>query len=222
MQLCRKTPASHVAQQSCIQRNSRRVHPKHALKVRDALSGELCKKTILSRFAFCVFRAAVGEPCGAYKLSKEKLFMRRIAILLWSVVLLLTVAASAQESRSEISVQGAGFFTKDASGNGSSYAATESGGILGTYRFHLNRWVSAEAAYGFAQNSQKYSLASEAFRIQSGIHQATGSLVFNLPWRAGSRLNPYVLVGGGTLVFAPRGNASNSLSGAPPQGKGVV
>lgn len=147
--------------------------------------------------------------------------MRRTTILLGSIVFLMALAATAQENRSEISVQGAGFFTKSASGNGTAYSTTETGGFLSTYRYHLNRWVSAEAAYGYDLNSQKYILSSDAFRIQSGIHQATGSLVLNLPYHTGSRLNPYIVTGGGALMFEPTGNQFNTLSGASSQAKGV-
>ena len=58
--------------------------------------------------------------------------------------------------RSEISLQGAGFFTASTSGNGTAYSATETGGFLTTYRYHLNHWAAAEATYGYDANSQKY------------------------------------------------------------------
>jgi len=133
----------------------------------------------------------------------------------------MALAATAQENRSESSVQGTGFFTSGSSGNGTAYKTTETGGFLGTYRYHLNRWVSAEAAYGYDLNSQKYLLSAGAFRIQSGIHQVTGSMVLNLPTHTGSRFNPYILVGGGALMFEPTANQVNTLSGASSQAKGV-
>jgi len=147
--------------------------------------------------------------------------MCRSVTLLGSIVVLLTVAVVAQEDRSEISVQGTGFFTQGSSGNGSVYSATETGGLLGTYRYHFNHWLSAEGAYGYDRNSQAYLLPSSGFRIQSGIHQMSGSLVMNLPSRASSRLNPYVLLGGGAIIFAPTTNQFNSLSGAQTQTKGT-
>jgi len=148
--------------------------------------------------------------------------MRRRSIVLGSVsFFLLALAAMAQENRSEISLQGTGFFTRSATGNGTAYSTTETGGFLSTYRYHLNRWISAEAAYGYSLNSQKYVLSSSPFRIQSGIHQATGSLVLNLPSRNTSRFNPYILAGGGALVFDPTGNQFDSLSGAQKQAKSV-
>jgi outer membrane autotransporter protein len=146
--------------------------------------------------------------------------MSRTIIVSFVIVLLATLAV-AQENRSEISVQGTGFFTQSASGNGTAYSTTQTGGFLSTYRYHLNHWISAEGAYGYDLNSQKYLLSSEAFRIQSGIHQLTGSLVFNLPSRASSKLNPYFVAGGGALIFEPTGNQFNGFSGAQSQAKGV-
>jgi outer membrane immunogenic protein len=146
---------------------------------------------------------------------------RRTFILLGSMVFLAVLGATAQENRSEISLQGAGFFTASTSGNGTAYSATETVGFLATYRYHLNHWAAAEAAYGYDANSQKYFVPTEAFRMQSGIHQVTGSLVLNLPYRRSSRVNPYILAGGGALMFEPTGNRFNTLSGAQSQSRGV-
>jgi opacity protein-like surface antigen len=106
-------------------------------------------------------------------------------------------------------------------GNGTAYSATESGGVLGTYRYHLSRWISVEGAYGYSVNTQKYSLSAGAFRIQSGIHDFTGSLVLNLPSQRHSRINPYLLAGGGALRFAPTNDQFNTLSGAQGQTRGA-
>jgi len=112
-------------------------------------------------------------------------------------------------------------FTRSTTGNGTAYSPTESGGFLGTYRDHLNRWISVEGAYGHSVDTQKYSLSSAAFRIQWGIHDFTGSLVLNLPSHRHSRINQYLLVGGGALRFAPTSNQFNTLSGAQGQTKGA-
>jgi opacity protein-like surface antigen len=147
--------------------------------------------------------------------------MRRTCIFLGSLVFFATLTGTAQENRSEISLQGTGFFTQSSNGNGTAYSATETGGILSTYRYHWHHWLSLEGAYGYDLNSQKYLVSSSAFRIQSGIHQMTGSLVFNLPSRAKSRWNPYFLAGGGALLFDPTGNQANTFAGAQTQTKGV-
>ena len=60
----------------------------------------------------------------------EGLRMRKIAIMLPSATLLLGIGASAQESRSEISLEGTGFFTKDTTGLGTTERSTNTGGFL--------------------------------------------------------------------------------------------
>lgn len=148
--------------------------------------------------------------------------IRRAGVLVGSILFLMAMAVSAQETRQEVSVQGAGFFTRGTTRNGTAYNATQTGGFLGTYRYHLTHWISAEAAYGYETNTEKYLyLSSSSFRIQSGIHQFTGSLVVNLPSSPKSRLNPYVLAGGGALLFQPTSNQFNSLSGAQSQKEGA-
>jgi opacity protein-like surface antigen len=131
----------------------------------------------------------------------------------------ISLIASAQENRSEISLQGSGLFTTSTTGNATVYSTTDSGGFLGTYRYHLNHWISLEGAYGYSLNTQKFSLASAAFRIQSGIHDFTGSLVMNLPAHSHSRINPYLLIGGGALRFTPTSNQFNTISNAQGQTK---
>lgn len=145
----------------------------------------------------------------------------KVVRIAFGMVVCIPLLMSAQENRSEISVQGVALFTKSTVGNGTSYGTTESGGVLGTYRYHLNHWFSVEGAYGYSLNTQKYSLSSGAFRIQSGIHDFTGSVVVNLPSRNHSRINPYLLAGGGALRFAPTNNQFNILSGAQGQTRGA-
>jgi|SRR5215469_1162330 len=70
-------------------------------------------------------------------------------------------------------------------------------------------------------NTQKYSLSSAAFRIPTGMHDFTGSLVMSLLARSHSRMNPYLLVGGGALRFAPTNNQFNTISDAQGQTKGA-
>ena len=61
-------------------------------------------------------------------------------IAIVAIVILSAMSAMAQENRSELSFQGMGFFTSGVNGTGTAYSATESGGAIGTYRYHLNRW----------------------------------------------------------------------------------
>ena len=147
--------------------------------------------------------------------------MRRIASLIAGVVLFLSLGASAQEIRSEISLQGTGFFTKDTTGQGTTQRGTETGGFLLGYRYHFNRWLAAETVYGYDRNSQQYFGSAGLSRVQSNIHQATGGFVISLPTPARFRLSPYLLAEGGALVFDPTGNSLGTLVGAQRQAVGV-
>jgi opacity protein-like surface antigen len=146
--------------------------------------------------------------------------MRQAAIMLAGFVILLTLGATAQESRSEVSLQGTGFFTQDTNGRGTSRTTTNTGGFLLGYRYHFNRWLSGEANYGYDRDTQRYFSTGGLSRVQSDVHTVTAAAVVNLPFRI-SRLNPYVLGGGGSLVFHPTGNAGGFVSGANTQAKGA-
>ena len=109
--------------------------------------------------------------------------MRRTAIMLAGFIILLTLGATAQENRSEISVQGTGFFTQDTNGQGISRTTTETGGFLVGYRYHFNRWLSGEANYGYDRDTQKYFSTGGLSRVQSDVHTATAAVVVNLPFQ---------------------------------------
>ena len=102
-----------------------------------------------------------------------KYSIKQAAVFL-GVLALVSITAAAQEIRSEISVQGTGFFTKDADGNGIRQHATDTGGFLVGYRYNINRWLAAEANYGYDRNTQFYFGGTPA-RVQSDIQQLTGA-----------------------------------------------
>lgn len=146
--------------------------------------------------------------------------MKRLLFAVFASVLLFSTSALSQESRNEISVQGTGFFTKDATGNGISRTTTNTGGLLVGYRYHFNRWLSAEANYGFDRDTQKFFSSGGFSRVQSDVHAATADAVVNLPFTISRRLSPYALAGGGSLIFHPTGNRG-SAPGADTQAKGA-
>ena len=112
-----------------------------------------------------------------------KCLIRRGALVI-SILALISITAVGQENRSEISIQGTGFFTKDTGGSGTFQRASETGGFLLGYRHNVNRWLAAEANYGYDRNTQFY-FGGTAARIQSNIHQITGAAVVELPTFAG-------------------------------------
>src|SRR3954468_1874227 len=94
---------------------------------------------------------------------------KRAGFTVAAVVALLSMISAAQEIRSEVSVQGTGFFTKDSHGDNVENKATKTGGILVGYRYNITKWLAAEANYGYDRNSQLYFGATPA-RVQSNIH----------------------------------------------------
>jgi outer membrane immunogenic protein len=148
----------------------------------------------------------------------KKYAVKSDALAIIACIALLSVGAVAQEVRSEVSVQGTGFFTKDSNGNGIENKATETGGLLIGYRYNITRWLAAEANYGYDRNTQTY-FGSSLARVQSNIHQITGSAVVKLPGFA--RIQPYVLAGGGGLIFSPTDNGGGAFAGATSQAKGA-
>src|SRR5207302_4634351 len=147
--------------------------------------------------------------------------MWRRALLSLSAILLLSAVVAAQESHSEISLQGTGSFTKDSTGQGTTQRGTESGGFLVGYRYHFNRWLAAETVYGYSRNTQQYFGTAGLSGVQSNIHQATGGFVVSLPTPARFRFSPYVLAEGGALVFDPTANNFGGALGAQRQAVGV-
>jgi opacity protein-like surface antigen len=147
--------------------------------------------------------------------------MRQMVTMIAVGALLLSVGASAQEARSEVSLQGPGLFAKDTTGHGTTQRGTENGGFLVGYRYHFNRWLAAEGVYGYGRNTQRYLAPAGLSRVQSDIHQVTGGLVVTLPSPARFRISPYVLAEGGALIFNPTGNPFGSVAGAQRQSAGV-
>jgi Outer membrane protein beta-barrel domain len=152
--------------------------------------------------------------------------MRRQCITLAAILLLITTGAVAQENRSEISLQGNGFFTRDVSGRNLdtgqsvSQRATESGGFLVRYKYHINRWLSTDANYGFSRSSQVFTAPLGTSRLQSNVHQVTMGVVISIPHTVGPRISPYVLAEGGALIFDPTSNGIG-IPGAGTQAKGL-
>ena len=86
--------------------------------------------------------------------------MSRNVIMSLLVVLVLTLGATAQEQRSEIGLQGTGFFTKDSHRQGISQHATDTGGLLVSYRYWFNRWIATQADYGYNRNTLRRKASS--------------------------------------------------------------
>ena len=119
-------------------------------------------------------------------------------ILVVAFAFLLSTISVAQEKRSEISVEGMGLFNSN--------NTTDSGGFLLGYRYNFNSWLAAEGDYGFTRNRHDFFGAQPA-SVDSNMHEITGAGVLKLP--IFPKLRPFVLAGGGVLVFDPTDRSSN-------------
>ena len=113
-----------------------------------------------------------------------------------------TTALAQVEQHSQVSVQGTGLFTKSSTGQIPSNEATNSGGLLVGYSYQLSRWFGAEANYGYTRNTQNFITFGGPSSLQADFHEVTGALVAHIPVNVRS-VRPYVLGGGGALVFDP-------------------
>jgi opacity protein-like surface antigen len=137
------------------------------------------------------------------------------------MVLILASVAAAQESRSEISLQGIGFFPQSTNNSGITRDSNDTGGFLLGYRYHVNRWLAGEASYGFDRDTQRFTTTAGSFGGSVDMNQITGALVVKLPAVARWKLSPYALAGGGALVFGPQASEFYTSPTVVRQTKGV-
>lgn len=142
-----------------------------------------------------------------------------LGFLITTAIAASATAALAQvEQPSQISIQGTGLFTKNSTDQIPSHDATKSGGFLAGYSYQFSRWFSAEGNYGWTRNTQKYVTLGGTPSLQADFHEVTGALVAHIP--ANSRhVRPYVLGGGGAVVFDPTDKLF--LNGAERQTRGA-
>lgn len=144
--------------------------------------------------------------------------MKRPAFMIANVIVILAIVAAAQETRSEIAVQGTGQFTNSSSGkdpyaSGVTRRADTTGGFLVSYRYRLWRWLAVEGNYGFAPNSLQYSTAYGLYSGDAYMHQATTGVVVNLPATTRFKFSPYLLADGGALIFNPTSSGFRTTGG---------
>jgi outer membrane immunogenic protein len=125
------------------------------------------------------------------------------------VATLAVTSAFAQEEpayKSDVAVQAFGSFVTSTTQNGVQQSATDSGGVLASYRFFFNRNNGVEVDYGYSLNTQSYSGQG----VASYSHEGSAAYVFRLPRRHWS---PFVLAGAGGLAFDPKNSAGASTQG---------
>lgn len=121
----------------------------------------------------------------------------------------ISIQAFAQEDytrfKSDATIQALGSFVTGTTDNGVHQTATDSAGVLASYRFFFDRHNGIEVNYSFAQNTESYNQLG----VNTNSHEATAAYVLRFPLR---RWSPFVLAGAGGLIFDPR-----AFSGANTQ-----
>jgi len=111
------------------------------------------------------------------------------------------MTASAQEAgRSEVSVQAFGSFVKDTTQDGIRQSATNSGGVLASYRFFFSNSHGVEVNYGYSRNTQNYGLTDGLLGVKSDQHEFSAAYVYRRPLR---NFTPFVEGGVAALLFDP-------------------
>jgi hypothetical protein len=117
------------------------------------------------------------------------------------------ISSWTQEVRNEVTVQGSGFFNKQATDGGITNEPTNSGGVMAGYRFNLKNWLAAEGDYDYFRNSQKFLSSSGTAFMSTNVHAETGTAIVKLPFfkmPAVKIVSPFAVVGGGAMFFDPR------------------
>jgi outer membrane immunogenic protein len=132
-----------------------------------------------------------------------------VALLLGASVMGLPVFAQSEERKSDVAVQALGSFVKDKTENGVTHSASNSGGVLATYRYYFSRNNGVEFNYGYTLNSQRYALDGNIASTKAYSHEATAAYVWRLPL---NRVTPFALAGAGSLVFDPKDIGGDALA----------
>jgi outer membrane immunogenic protein len=128
----------------------------------------------------------------------KKLFVTAIAGI--ASMALPAFAQSEDSGKNEVSVQAFGSFVKSTTDNGVQNSATNSGGVLGSYRRFFDDHSGIEVNYGYALNTQNYLSSSGAVGVRSYSHEISGAYVYRIPL---AHLTPFVEAGAAALVFDP-------------------
>ena len=126
-----------------------------------------------------------------------------------ATVALPAYAQSENPGRQEVSVQAFGSFVTTTTQDGIDNSATNSGGVLGSYRFFFSTHHGVEANYGYSRNTQNYTSMGG---VKTNSHEISGAYVFRMPFH---KVTPFALVGVGALIFDPRDFAGASTQTRP-------
>jgi opacity protein-like surface antigen len=131
------------------------------------------------------------------------MFRTRLVVTLVAGMVSAAMPAFSQSETSghEVAVQAFGSFVTGTAQNGINNNATNSGGVLGSYRYFFSAHHGVEANYGYSLNTQSYTSAASAIGVKSYSHEVSGAYVFRVPLR---KITPFALAGAGAVIFDPK------------------
>lgn len=131
------------------------------------------------------------------------MFQRGLFTILTAAVsiALPAFAQSEEAGRQSVAVQAFGSFVTTTTQNGIDNKATNSGGVLASYRYFFSQHNGVEANYGYSLNTQKYISDAGLTGVNTNSHEISGAYVFRMPMR---NVTPFALAGVGALVFDPK------------------
>jgi opacity protein-like surface antigen len=141
---------------------------------------------------------------------------------LMSLGLLVSGAQAQEESHNDITVSAFGIFQQNNNGNGINQSATDSTGVLATYRHFFTDHQGVEIDYGFGNFNQQFSAAAIttgtsaaapfSLGVPADMNEATASYVYR--HSIGHRLTPFVSAGTGALLFVPSAFSAGGINGS--------
>lgn len=142
--------------------------------------------------------------------------IKQAGIAVAALLVLTSFGWGQDEGRWDVSLNAVGLFAKQTSGNGTTQIPTKNIGFLATGRLRFAKKSSLEANWGRGNDSQNYVTSSLQYRIPTTLSEFTGAYVFT-PMET-KRFKPFLLLGGGVLVFNPD---NTLISGIPQAFEGI-
>jgi opacity protein-like surface antigen len=149
------------------------------------------------------------------------------SVLLILSVLLIPFLAVAQVGHSDVTLSALGNFPFHSESDSIATDATNAGGFAVNYRLYFKAHSAIEFGYGFTRSTFYYAVDETdihggiiSLTQGSNMHELIADYVYHF-W-PDRRFQPFVLAGGGTVIFKPSGSANAStLFGATTQARGA-
>ena len=129
-------------------------------------------------------------------------------------ILIMAVAALAQENRYDAGIGVSEVFSRSSAGNNTTLKPSTSPGFWLTGRVRFTAHSAISLTYSVTNNSQKYFSAPFNYRIQCRVSEFGGAYMFS--FHESAKLEPFIFGGAAALVFNPDSTTLNDVSASIP------